>query len=243
MHSPIDLLSSCPTALQHWKLTTLKPALTAQTFLNIILVSPVPSCHLAFFILSLSESKLLLSFIQVCDSCPPAPSKILFSRLEICAFQSVIYFLSWFFLYRSSHLYLCPEGKQSKVQPTSCIWKTIHSPSYCPKKIPNWELQMEMGRVSTEWLNLPASVNSHPQQFLQVSHFSCMNTLLLALCCQCWDRAAEGTSCILNVARSLPKQRATFWPQERSPQLSKCPFFSIQPHGAQKFSSEEQISF
>lgn len=115
--------------------------------------------------------------------------------------------------------------------------------SYCPKKTPNWELQMEMGRVSTGWLSLPASVNSYPQQFLRVSHFSHTNTLLLALCCQRWDGATEGTSSTLNVAISPSKQRATFWPQQKSPQLSKCPFLSILAHGAQKFSSEEHTGF
>lgn len=234
----MDLISSCPTALQHWKPTLLKTALTAKTFLNIILVSPVPSYRLAFFILPLSESKLFLfhtgmwqlsscsiqnPLLQAGDTCFPICHPLSFSIFPLQKFPSLA------------------MARKGTIKGRGYL---VHlGDSYCPKKTPNWELQMEMGRVSTGWLSLPASVNSYPQQFLQVSHFSHTNTLLLALCCQCWDGATEGTSSTLNVAISPSKQRATFWPQQKSPQLSKCPFLSILAHGAQKFSSEEHTGF
>lgn len=147
----MELLSSCPKAQQHWNLNRLMTTLTAKTFLNTILASPAPICQPGFFIFPLLESKLFLSFIWLHDSCP-APSKILFSRIQIFTSQSV--FIYFFLILCSTEGPTSTFSQKGDIQTYTMQAISgrlfIQAASSCHKRLQRGELQREMGSASTE---------------------------------------------------------------------------------------------
>lgn len=165
-----------PKAQQHWSLTRFMTTLTAKTFLSTILASPAPICQPGFFIFPLSESKLFLSFIWLYDSCPPVPSKILFSRIQIFTSQSV--FIYFFLILCSTEGPASTFGQKGETQryTMQAISGRLftRAASSCHRKLQRGELQREIGSASTEHrVTEPAnfSVKSPPAEHTYLSHF------------------------------------------------------------------------
>lgn len=201
--------------------------LTAKTFLNIILASPAPICQPAFLIFPLSESKLFLSFIWQYNSCPPVPSKILFSRIEMCTSQSV--FIYFFFIEDPTSTF----SQKGDVQRYSLHGVSgrlfTWAASSCPQKIPERRIaegngqhqHTALGERACQLLCQIAPSRAHAHLI-----FECLKALLPGLCCQCWDEAAEGICNILKWPEPFQTEGCFLIPEEISTAF-QMPFLSF----------------